>query len=92
MPGRVRGREAALHLDELPVIQRMLRPSEMHLNPKVRHQLALLPRNGLVVQRATLLMRRLSGLAWLEWPPLCESSYFGLLPHKNYASYWLSVD
>ena len=47
---RVRAREAALHLDELPVIQEVLRPSEVHLNPEVRHQLALLPRDGLVVR------------------------------------------
>ena len=44
---RVRAREAALHLDELPVIQKVLRPSEVHLNPEVRHQLALLPRDEL---------------------------------------------
>ena len=48
---RVRAREAALHLDELPVIQEVLRPSEVHLNPEVRHQLALLPRDGLMVLR-----------------------------------------
>ena len=50
---RVRAREAALHLDERPVIREVLRPSEVHLNPEVRHQLALLPRDGLVRWCAT---------------------------------------
>ena len=58
---RVRAREAALHLDELPVIQEVLRPSEVHLNPEVHHQLALLPRDGLMVRhldRAGLFVRQ----------------------------------
>ncbi len=51
---------AALHFDELPVIQEVLRPSEVHL-PEVRQQLALLPSSGLVVRhldRAGLFVRQ----------------------------------
>ena len=58
---RARALEAALHLDELPVIQEVLHQGEVHPNPEVRHQLALLSRDGLVVRhldRAGLFVRQ----------------------------------
>ena len=45
----------------LPVNREVLRPGEVHPNPEVRHQLALLPRDGLVMHhldRAGLFIRQ----------------------------------
>ena len=55
LPGpRVGAREATLYLNDFPVFQEVLRPGEVQPNPKVRHQLALLPRNRLVVRHLLL--------------------------------------
>ena len=46
----VGARVAPLHEHELPVVQELPRPREVHHESEVRHQLALLPRNRLMVR------------------------------------------